>query len=253
MCLQSYYRKLSWKSGGRGLYTNFEEVEWGEGIWNWYQKYIHIFNFTEVFCSSYFKNLQYSFPVSYNRQTLHEVCIAPFNTCRRKKTCRFITRAPLRTWCLARFHLSLPKLDPSVNEEVRSCFIILRLEEMLCSGCPPPNSGSQGPDCPLVDVFPLRVLLEASLNPLVSKFSVPCAENRNPFILNLLYSLPFCAWSWDVAVALALALRLPPAFVACGKLRGLSVVTALVLNYIALVVVLALIESGFRAGIWTEP
>lgn len=63
---------------------------------------------------------------------------------------------------------------------------------MLCSVSPLSNSRSQGPDCPLADVFSLRVLLEALLNPSVSKFSVPRTEDRNPFILNHLYSAFLC-------------------------------------------------------------
>lgn len=60
---------------------------------------------------------------------------------------------------------------------------------MLCSPSPLSSSGSQGPDCPLADVFPFRVLLETLLNPLVRKSGVPCIENKKPLVLNHHYSL----------------------------------------------------------------
>lgn len=56
-----------------------------------------------------------------------------------------------------------------------------------------PRGGSQGPGCPLAPGVPLRILLQALLNLLVSKSHAPCAGDKKLIILSDYYCLPFCA------------------------------------------------------------
>lgn len=111
----------------------------------------------EVPCWPCFRSLCYSFPVSYNKQILCEVCVAPFGFPLWGKALVISDRKPLSALAALHHFTCLSSSWPPLQKRGdKNCFMITGLERMLCNKSPLSSSVPQGPDCPLTDVFPLK-------------------------------------------------------------------------------------------------